>query len=451
MQNMISSPLVSTVRRALADLGVGSSSRLLVGVSGGVDSMVILAILKILGYPVSAAHVNFTLRGRESDEDAILVKSFCEENNIPYYEKVIDTRQYSHEHKMNIQSSARELRYNWWEELMQSGAYDFMATAHHRDDAIETFFMNILRGTGIKGLTSIPEQRDFYIRPLLRTSKAEIETFAENFKIPFRIDMSNESDDYQRNRIRHHLIPFLKEFSNDQDSLMDQTLHRIRTEWKAWEHGFTVWQAENVNDKDGGYYLKSSDGELAFLLRWLEGKGLPWQLTYDYVRSGSPETGKTLDHDGFRLSRTKDGFYFEAITEFQPMKFEKPGTYKFNNIEISIEKVAADTFQNDHDPATEYVDENSLEWPLEVRQVKPGDQFQPLGMHGKSKKLQDYLVDLKLEQYEKERILILASADKIVWVVGKRLDERFKIHSGTKTAYRIRFSKMDSGNAGLKQ
>src|SRR5687768_15492367 len=210
MQNIQSHPLVSAVRKTLLELGVLPRSRILVGVSGGVDSMVLLHVLNVLEYPIAAAHVNFNLRGNESDEDAALVRQWCQENDTMYFEHYIDTKEYASERKLNTQSAAREIRYQWWKELVASDSFDFVATAHHRDDAIETFFINLFRGTGIKGLKGIPAKRDFFIRPMLRISRTEIEDFASQYNIPFRIDRSNESDDYQRNRIRHHFIPLLR-------------------------------------------------------------------------------------------------------------------------------------------------------------------------------------------------------------------------------------------------
>jgi tRNA(Ile)-lysidine synthase len=431
--------LFQIIRKKLVDLEIKPSSRLLVGVSGGLDSMVLLTILKELDYNPTAAHVNFRLRDKESDEDASLVRSWCTEHNISYLEYVADTNQYAAVHKLNTQSAAREIRYNWWKQLVEKESYDWVATGHHHDDNIETFFLNLLRGTGIKGLRGIPAQRDHFIRPMIDISRKEIEAFASAYNVPFRTDRSNDSDDYQRNRIRHHLIPMLLELNPDLNAVMMTEKKRIELEWEAWENAYQVWQKNNLIPDEEGFKIKVEPEDHGFLLRWLEEKNIPWSLAYDFITSAHADSGKVLDYNLMRLSRTTEGFYFETIEKFYRILIESPGIFQVDNQVLSIDAVQPDTFSKNADKDIEFTDLQNISWPLELTGVWPGDHFQPIGMEGKSKKIQDYLVDLKMEQHEKNKVRVLRSKEHIIWLVGMRLDERVKVKSGSKEIYRLSF------------
>ncbi|MGB3077453.1 MAG: tRNA lysidine(34) synthetase TilS, partial [Saprospiraceae bacterium] len=376
------SSLFQKVRKKLGDLGIKPASRLLVGVSGGVDSMVLLAIMKELNFNPTAAHVNFQLRDKESDEDASLVRSWCREQNIPYLEYVADTKQYAAIHKLNTQSAARDIRYDWWKELVKNESFDWVATAHHQDDSMETFFLNLLRGTGIKGLRGIPVRRDYFIRPMIDISRNEIESFAKTYHIPHRTDRSNDSDDYQRNRIRHHLIPQLLELNPDFNAVMMSEKKRIELEWEAWDDTYQTWQRNNLLPDAGGWNIKVEPSGYAFLLRWLEEKSFPWSLSYDFITSSLADSGKVLIHDPFRLSRTSDGFYFETTELFHPVLIDSPGIFKIGNHELTIEVIPGNMFSIDSDPDIEFADLHNVTWPLEVTSIVVGDYFQPIGMHG---------------------------------------------------------------------
>jgi tRNA(Ile)-lysidine synthase len=420
----ISDPLVLTVKKTLTELKVLPSSKILIGVSGGVDSMVLINVLKMLNYKIAAAHVNFQLRGIESDEDALLVRNWCADNNVPY---------------LNVQLAAREIRYKWWSELMANESFQYLATAHQKDDNIETILLNLLRGTGIKGLAGIPLKRDFYIRPLLRVSREEIESFARSHNISFRTDSSNQSDQYQRNRLRHHLIPGLRELVADDGSWMDQTLHRIRFEWDAWENAYLHWQQTNVTADDQKFAIAAEENEYPYLLRWLEEKGVPWQLSHDFILPQQSGKGKVLEYEGYQLSRTKSGFYFEPVRNFETIVIEKTGSYKVGEDEFLIEEVNLGEFEKDRDPNIEFINKEIVKWPLHIRSILPGDRFHPLGMNGQTKKIQVFLVDLKLDHFEKSNIRILVSGAEIIWVIGRRIDENAKVKADSKNVYRLEY------------
>ena len=433
-------PVSNAVRKALPLLGVTKTSKILVGASGGMDSMVLLYILHQSGYNVHAAHVNFNLRESESVNDALFVRNWCLEHDIPFIELSKDTRSYAEANNLNTQAAARNIRYEWWEYLVHTHQFDFVATAHHLDDTIETVFMNLFRGTGMKGLRGIPPVRDFYIRPMLDCSRSAIESFATTFDIPFRTDASNLTDHYQRNRLRHHLIPMLEELYPGLHTSMRHTLHRIQLEWEGWEYGYNEWKKNSIQKNADGYLIQYIPAQLPFCLRWLEEKGLPWMLSYDFLSSVKADSNHVLPYEQYKLSRTDNGFYFEETQPELQFVLHKPGKYTYGNFEFSVDLVSADAFTPDHDPWTEYVNADVLQWPLTIRNTRPGDHFQPIGMQGKSKKLQDLMVDQKLELFEKERVLILTAAEHIIWVIGMRLDERAKVRSDQHPIYKLTYT-----------
>lgn len=445
MRDMLGTPLVRTVQKTMADLRIVPGKRILAGVSGGADSMVMLAVIKALGYPLVATHVNFQLRGDESDGDALLVREWCSVNDISYMEYVIDSKQYSVEHQMNVQSAARKIRYDWWESLIKDNQGDLVAMAHHHDDAVETFFINLLRGTGIKGLTGIPVKRDFYIRPLIHVSRGDIESFANEFDIPFRTDSSNFSDDYLRNRVRHHLIPQLRELSPSLGNLMEHSLERIRLEWAAWETVYMRWQNDSVKHKTNGTELKADKNDFPFLLRWLEEKGLPWSLSYDYLNARDAPKGNTLHHEDHVLSRMDGGYFLrKSETSGESVLIPQTGSYSVNDDEFRIEKLPVNSFEINDDPSTVFINKSSVTWPLLIRSIEPGDQFQPFGMHGQTKKLQDFLVDLKFPVHSKSNVRVVLSAGKIIWVAGLRLDESARVDiNKDQEIYKLTFRKKD--------
>ncbi|MEO6131405.1 MAG: tRNA lysidine(34) synthetase TilS, partial [Saprospiraceae bacterium] len=356
-----------------------------------------------------------------------------------FVELISDTKQYAELNKLNTQSAARNIRYDWWENLRANERFEYVATAHHRDDSIETFFLNLLRGTGIKGLRGIPAKRDYFIRPLIDVSKAAIEAFASDYQIPYRSDQSNETDDYQRNRIRHHLIPILREMNPHFNSAMSNGKERIEMEWEAWQGAWVQWQTKNVIAGEDGVHIKTETSDRAFLLRWLEEKGIPWSLAHDFISSPKTNGSKELVHGEYRLSRSKTGFYFTTITADESILIHAPGNFQIGHHELSIKKIPFSSVTMNTDPTVEYVDLGKVEWPLVVTGIKPGDHLQPMGMHGKGKKIQDFLVDLRMALHEKNKVRILRSNNQIIWIMGKRLDERVKVTGESNEIYELRY------------
>lgn len=440
MSGELSNTILASVRKILANCGLTPASKIMIGVSGGVDSMVLLHVLHQNGYNVTAAHVNFNLRGAESLNDALFVNKWCLDQGIPYLELSRDTKTYAEANKLNTQSAARILRYDWWEYLVDTMDFEFVATAHHLDDTIETVFLNLFRGTGLKGLRGIPQSRDFYIRPLLDCTRSSIESYAAAFDIPFRTDASNLSDHYQRNRLRHHLLPMLDEFYPGFHSSMQHTLHRINVEWDDWDTSYKEWISANIKSWQDGFLIDGQQIRKAFLLRWLEEKGFPWMLASDFLNSPEQATGQILRYQLNTLSRTRDGYFFAETLPSADFFIHKPGQHSIGNYILTIDEIPAEEFLQNKDLWTAYMNAEVVTWPLHIRSIHPGDHFQPFGMKGRSKKIQDLLVDLKLERFEKERQLILANQEHILWVVGLRLDERARVEPDAKRIFRVKLS-----------
>jgi tRNA(Ile)-lysidine synthase len=432
-----------SLEKFMKDLPVSKQAKLLLGVSGGIDSMVMLHGLHQLKYSISVAHVNFKLRDADSDEDASLVSEWCRNHQIPFFLKEIDTKKFAKQENLNTQLAARKIRYDWWDQLHQEQNFEFIATAHTLDDQIETFFIHVLRGTGMKGLRAIPPQRDYFIRPLLAVSRAEIEHYAREHQVDYRTDRSNLTDDYQRNRIRHHVIPMLQEMTPGFHSRMKHNLLRLQKEWNAWEMAFREWVDQSVHFEQDSFSITFHDDNEGFLLRWLEEKGIPWNLSYDFINSADRNTGHALQLQDYRLSRTTDGYFFDKIKKSEHHNIPQPGAYFLDDLVFTIHPVARQKIKMDNDPFEEYIAGSVVKFPLQLRPVEPGDAFQPLGMHGRTKKIQDLLVDRKLEMHEKSKVSILTNAEHILWVAGLQLDERAKVTEEDDTVYIVTYKKVN--------
>ncbi len=439
MTKPVANALPNTVRQFLTKNGITEETRLLVGVSGGMDSMVLINILYALEYNISVSHINFNLRAEESDMDAAFVKDWCSQRSIPFLILNKITKTVEAELHINTQTAARKIRYDWWDKLVSKHQFDFVCTAHHLDDSIETLLLNLFRGSGMKGLRGIPKKRDHYLRPLLACPKSDIEAYANQYEIPFRIDSSNLTDAYRRNRIRHHIIPLLEEIYPNLHTSMSTTITRLNTEWETMDFMYSQWVTNHVQSVEQGVMINTKQDTSAFVLRWLEEQGFPWPLAADFVLSPNQHTGHFLAYDQQRLSRTDFGYFLEDFKTPVQIAIPHTGKYSFEEFEFTVEEIKDTSEMHFDDPWTVYVSPSALQWPLMIRSVQPGDVFQPFGMEGKHKKIQDLMVDLKLEMFEKNRLLLLENNEHIVWVIGKRLDERARVLADDHPITRLKF------------
>lgn len=413
--------------------------KLLLAVSGGIDSMVLLDLFYKLRFDIAIAHCNFQLRGKESDADELFVKVKSEKLKVKSYLIRFDTENYSKENKLSIQSAARKLRYDWFQELLLDNQLDFLVTAHHMDDNVETFLINFTRGTGLEGLTGIPAQNGNIIRPLLAFSRLEIENYALENEIQWREDSSNASDKYFRNKLRHDIVPILKELNTGFLDSFQNTLHHLQQAESLVNDASKLVYEKVVEEKESQLEIHLNpllqfENYKAYLYQWLNKYGFSaWNDIYDLVdaQSGKQIFSEThfllKDREKLILSVRKSSNEEEIyVIESLDDKVNIPLKLRFCK--------AVNIFETDSNCI--FVDENKLNFPLTIRKWQEGDYFYPSGMNGK-KKLSKYFKDEKYSLLDKENQWLLCSEDQIVWVIGKRADNRFTSKETTQNIIKI--------------
>lgn len=423
--------------------------KLLLAVSGGVDSMVLVHLCYQLQLNFAVAHCNFQLRSNESDEDEAFVisqiKSLSNQSQsnyqIPLFVQEFETKFYAEANKLSIQVVARNLRYDWFETLLQNENYDFLLTAHHLDDSIETFLINFTRGTGLNGLIGIPQYNDKIIRPLLIFSRSEIETFAKENAILWREDSSNASDKYLRNKLRHHVIPVLKELNPSLLTSFEQTIENLQQAQSLIEDAVKMVYEKVVLEEENQFkidliQLLKFPNYRAYLFQWLHPFGFKaWEDIYDLVHA---QTGKQIFSETHILLKDRN-----LLVLFDIPKKKEPEVYfieKYQSeikIPLKLSFCRADFISNQPTNSI-FVDEDKLQFPLTIRKWQEGDIFHPFGMKGK-KKVSKYFKDEKLSLVDKTNIWLLCSNDEIVWIIGKRQDERFRITENTTKILEIKY------------
>lgn len=414
--------------------------RLLLATSGGLDSMVMVYLLHELKYNVAIAHCNFQLRGTESFEDQIFVQNYANLHAIPFFTTQFDTKSFAETNKLSTQVAARELRYNWFYELLEKAPFDYILTAHHANDNLETFFIHLLRGTGLDGLVGIPVQNDKIIRPLLTFSRDEIFSFATEHKICWREDSSNSSDKYLRNKIRHDLIPLLMEMNSNFLTTFDKTQSHLQESKVLVEEASSLFY-DKVATRIGEeihfdlIQLKTRSNYNAYLYQWLNKYGFTaWEDIYDLVDS---QSGKQVFSAQFRVVKDRDRLTVSLKNEKDANEqYIINETQKEVNLPLKMAFSTPKGLLISKNTAI-FVDEDKLQYPLVLRRWKQGDVFQPYGMGGRSKKVSKFFKDEKMSLLEKENCWILCSNNQLVWIVGIRQDERFKIEPTTKNKLQI--------------
>lgn len=417
----------------------------LIAISGGIDSVVLTHLCHDLKLNFSLAHCNFNLRGEESNSDEDFVLELGEQLDVEVFIQNFDTTAYSESHKKSIQMAARELRYHWFADLAEQLDYDFILTAHHADDNLETFIINFTRGTGLNGLTGIPEVNENIIRPLLQFSREDIETYAKNNNFNWREDCSNSSRKYLRNKLRHEIVPILKDINPQLLDSFKKTLENLNDTADIVEESLNaVAKRAIVSINETGITYKVSEfkkvnNPKAYLFEMFKEFGFPeWN---DVVALLDAETGKYVKSQSHKLIKHREFLILtNCRTERSRSVIEESILILNENKSIATPLGMllfdeADALKNNTD-STIYVDVEKLKYPLELRPWKTGEHFYPLGMKGK-KKVSKFLKDEKLSPVDKENIWVLTSEDKIVWVVGKRADDRFKVTDYTKTILKI--------------
>lgn len=416
--------------------------KLLLAISGGIDSVVLTHLCKKANLDFSLAHCNFRLRGNESDADEFFVKDLSKKLNVPLFVEVFDTKKFAEENKLSIQVAARELRYDWFQKLSETLGFDYILTAHHANDNLETFLINTLRGTGLEGLTGIPEQNGNILRPLLPFSRKEIEAFAKTEKITWREDSSNATDKYLRNKIRHQIVPILEKENPQLLETFAKTQNHLQDASDLLKDYSKILFDEIVDRKGEELHfniqkIQAKPNPKVVLYQLLKAYGFSeWENVTDLL---STQPGKMLFSATHRLVKDREVLILtdkiSQKNDDRTIEITKKNTeVSFPFGKIKIEEF--DSFQKSGKNEI-YVEKNAIKFPLKLRKWKKGDYFYPFGMTGR-KKVSDFLKDEKFSVPEKEKVWLLFSENKIVWIIGQRADDRFKVKENTSGVFKIK-------------
>ncbi|WP_439132641.1 tRNA lysidine(34) synthetase TilS [Polaribacter sp.] len=409
--------------------------KLLIAISGGIDSVVLLHLFHQLNYSIALAHCNFKLRGKESDLDEEFVDKLSQNTSNQIFKVYFDTEIFAKKNKLSTQIAARELRYAWFQELVEKHNFDYVVTAHHADDNLETFLINLTRGSGLEGFTGIPKINGNIVRPLLAFSRTEILNFAKENAIAWREDASNASTKYTRNKIRHQVIPVLKEINPSLLSSFQKTLENLEESQQIIED-----RIESVTsiiiEKDFSTALEMTKINInkvnklsnpkAYLYQFL--KAYNFTAWHDIYNLLSAQSGKQVFSETHRLLKDRDYLILSKKEDLSPVKT----SYQIRENESEIKKPIHLVFEQVkqlgiENKETIYLDKDLLEYPLNIRKWENGDYFYPKGMQGK-KKLSKFFKDEKFSLLEKENTWLLCNSNnEILWVINHRQDHRFLV------------------------
>ena len=414
-----------------------TKSKILLAISGGIDSVCLADLLIRSGYNVEFAHCNFKLREEESDQDEIFVSDLANKYKIPFHHISFDTNHYALSNKLSIQMAARELRYEWFEKVRREISADYIAIAHNQNDNIETFFINLINGTGLKGLRAIQNKNNFIVRPLMFASRNQIGEYVKSKSLNFREDSSNKSKKYQRNKVRHELMPLLKQINPSIENTIADEIEIIKNTYSIFKEQVDRVVKEISCQTDDG--IKISKNKLiklepidTYLYEILNVFGFTDLKSIKNSILSNP--GKQFISKSHRLLIDREFVFIEKIEDdfFNDILINESTLILNSPINISFKISSNDPMEKIKDIAC--FDYEKLVFPLVIRKWKSGDKFIPSGMKG-FKKLSDYFIDNKINRLLKEKTLLICSNDDIIWVIGHRIDERYKATSKTKKMY----------------
>jgi tRNA(Ile)-lysidine synthase len=418
---------------------IRKEDRILAAVSGGIDSMVMADLLLKSGFDFGVAHCNFCLRKKESDMDEKMVREFAAKHNIRFYSIRFKTKEHAKRKGISIEMAARELRYAWFEKIRIDNGYDSIAVAHNLNDNAETLLLNLIRGTGIAGLTGMRSSGSHIIRPLLFATRLAIEEFCLENKISFREDKTNSDTRFTRNKIRHNVIPLLKEINPSIEFTLNETTERLSDVNNMVSDLMTDIRNSLFMEKDSVIFININKLETyynkkAVMFELFRPFGIKGSLLRDLLKVISGKTGGQIFTGTHRILKNRNEIVIteNTVEETGSFKIASSADLKRSPLIASSKTVAMNTdFKITSDAEIAYLDLNKISFPLIIRKWQPGDFFYPFGMSRK-KKLSDYFIDRKYSRLQKEEAFIMESEGKIVWIIGERIDNRFRITKSTK-------------------
>ena len=411
--------------------------KLLLAISGGADSVALMHFLLDFGVKFELAHANFNLRGNESKNDEIFVKNLAQTHNLKIHVKSFKTKKNAEENKISLQMAARNLRYEWFANLLKERELKFIVTAHHRDDIVETFFINLIRGSGIRGLLSIPAKNDCVIRPFLCINRSEIDKYLLEKQQIYREDSSNVELKYFRNKVRSSLIPLLEEMNPSIKETVINEINILRDISNIF-HAHISKVQNNIFKKESDNFIIQIDKlkKLSPLQPYLFEILRPFEFNQidNIIKALDGQSGKYFYSKQYKLLINRDEIIIKKREIDKPTIIEiDKSTRKIEN-PLKIRFSVGSYLEINKSDSVAQLDFDKLQFPLILRKWNKGDKFHPLGMR-QFKKISDFFIDNKLSQLEKEDKWLLCSNDNIVWVVGSRIDNRFKITANTKKLY----------------
>lgn len=432
------------------------SEKVLLTVSGGKDSVAMFNLFCGANWGDSrlnfaVAHCNFQLRGIDSENDKLFVERLCQEKNIEFHTKTFDTKAYAKKNKISIEMAARTLRYEWFESLRQELSFDYIATAHHLNDSIETVLLNLTKGTGISGLKGISAKKEHIIRPMLFASRQDIDAYVAEKNLSWREDSSNASNNYQRNLIRNQVVPLLKKINPNLDETFARNLERFQSLEADFRKNLSHFKTTVMREENGVFFLKIANIKYwqsanYYLEELLKEFGFNYFQSKEIFNSLDGLSGKVFHAENFTLLKDREELVISPPSTSEKTislnisldEIDKYQTFDFLNIKLrftvlTIEEIDSKFKKNN---TTLFADFDKIKFPITLRQWQEGDWFIPLGMKGK-KKISDFLIDKKIPLNLKKNIFLLTSQDTVVWVAGQRADDRFKLTDTTRKTLKI--------------
>jgi tRNA(Ile)-lysidine synthase len=424
---------------------IRKSDKILLTVSGGIDSVVMLDLFTRTGYNCGIAHCNFGLRGDESDGDEDFVRQLAYQYNLKFFCKRFNTEEYAQEENISIQMAARKLRYDWFEKVRQSHPYNLIATAHNQDDVLETFFINLARGSGIRGLTGIKVLSGKIIRPLLFAPRSFIEAYANEHSLSFHEDSSNASEKYIRNKIRHKILPLFEEINPAFRNTLMETIQKLRDTEAIFYGDISLKRKELISEDEDVISisldkLRDLPQRKTYLFEFLSEYHFTPKQIMDIDDAINATSGKQFFSTTSRLIKDRSKLIITPIGEEENRRYYIGEGSNHTYEPVHLELILIEYTRSFHIPSDSNIaclDYDLLNFPLLIRKWHSGDYFHPLGMKHR-KKLSDFLVDQKLSIVEKENLWLLLNNEDIVWVINQRIDERYKITSKTRQVLMIK-------------
>lgn len=406
----------------------------IVALSGGADSVALLLLLDEMGYKVHALHCNFHLRGEESDRDERFCEDLCLKKNIPFHRIHFDTQMYAETHKMSVEMAARELRYRYFEQLRKDIGAEGICVAHHQDDTVETVLLNLVRGTGLRGLTGIQPRNGAILRPLLCVTRAEIEAYLATKQQDYVTDSTNLETDFVRNKIRLQVVPFLRQLNPAVSENIVRTAEHLTEAQKVLDAVVDTYKGSNQLDLCALQQVGSAE---YIVFEWLKQYGFNGSQVQQVI---SAETGSICSSPtGYEVLKDRDRLLVEpTIMAFTPIRIPEEGTYVLpDDRRLNVRRSNPFVSKDSHEAT---LDARQVRFPLTVRRVEEGDWMIPYGMTGR-KLLSDLMTDLKMSLFDRRRQLVVVDAqDAVVWAIGLRTDHRCRVTDATQEVIAIKIN-----------